>query len=63
MKAHEDKLDRSLQIIINAGGDSVIKDYEDLATLWAIQYVDMVTHYRSYVVLRYMQYPKIEQIW
>jgi hypothetical protein len=63
LKTHEDKLARSLQIIINEGGDSIIKDYEDLATLWAIQYVDMVTHYRSYVVLRYMQFPKIEQIW
>ena len=63
LNAHVDKLERSLQIIINEGGKNVIKDYEDLASLWAIQYVDMVTHYRSYVVLRQMNYPKIDQIW
>jgi hypothetical protein len=63
LDSHEDKIEKSLQIIYDEGGNEVIKDYEDLASLWAIQYVDMVTHYRSYVVLRYMQYPKIDQIW
>ena len=63
LESHVDKLERSLQIIINEGGDCVIKDYDDLASLWAIQYVDMVTHYRGYVVLRHMNYPKIDQIW
>lgn len=63
IQEHPDKLERSLQIIIEEGGNNVIKDYEDLASLWAIQYVDMVTHYRSYVVLRYKGAPKLEQIW
>jgi hypothetical protein len=63
LETHVDKLERSLQIINNEGGNNVIKDYEDLASLWAIQYVDMVTHYRSYIVLRHMQFPKIDQIW
>ena len=63
LSTHEDKLTRSLEIIYEEGGNSVIKNYEDLATLWAIQYVDMVTHYRSYVVLRYMHAPKLDQIW
>jgi len=63
LKTHEDKLDRSLQIINSERCECAIKDYQDLASLWAIQYVDMVTHYRSYVVLRHMQSPKIDQIW
>lgn len=63
LSKHEDKLEKSLQIIKKEGASSVIKDYEDLASLWAIQYMDMVTHYRGYVVLRHMHYPKIDQIW
>ena len=63
LDVHEDKLEKSLKIIYDEGGNEVIKDYEDLASLWAIQYVDMVTHYKSYVVLRHMHYPKIDQIW
>ncbi|MBD3172070.1 hypothetical protein GF326_06325, partial [Candidatus Bathyarchaeota archaeon] len=63
LREHVDKLERSLQIIKKEGGHKVIKDYEDLASLWSIQYLDMVTHYKSYVVLRYMEYPKLDQIW
>lgn len=63
LRKHVDKLERSLQIIKKEGGHNVIKDYEDLASLWSIQYLDMVTHYKSYVVLRYMEYPKLDQIW
>ena len=63
LEQHPDKLDKSLQIIKKEGGSDIIKDYEDLASLWAIQYVDMVTHYRSYVVMRHMHYPRIDQIW
>jgi hypothetical protein len=63
LEAHEDKLEKSMQIIWEEGGYHGIDDYEDLASLWAVQYVDMVTHYRSYVVLRYHRYPKLDQIW
>jgi hypothetical protein len=60
---HEDKLKKSLRILERNSGSTVIKNYDDLASLWAIQYVDMVTHYRGYVVLRHMQYPKLDHIW
>jgi hypothetical protein len=63
LESHLDKLEKSLQIINAEGDNSIISGYEDLASLWAIQYMDMVTHYRSYVVLRHMNYPKIDQIW
>jgi hypothetical protein len=63
LKTHEDKLEKSLHIIESDGGSEYITNFDDLASLWAIQYVDMVTHYRSYVVLRHMQYPKLDQIW
>ncbi|MBN2336565.1 hypothetical protein JXL21_13485 [Candidatus Bathyarchaeota archaeon] len=60
---HEDKLEKSMSIIMEEGGSPAIRDYGDLASLWAVQYVDMVTHYRSYVVLRCMKYPKLDQLW
>jgi hypothetical protein len=63
LKVHEDKLEKSLHIIESDGGSEYITNYDDLSSLWAIQYVDMVTHYRAYVVLRHMQYPHLNQIW
>lgn len=63
LRSHEDKLEKSLEIINGDGGCTTIIDYEDLASLWAVQYMDMVTHYRGYVVLRHMKYPKLDQIW
>ncbi len=63
LEAHVDKLEKSMEILMNDGGAPGIDGYADLASLWAVQYVDMVTHYRSYVVLRHMRYPKLDQIW
>jgi hypothetical protein len=63
LKRHTDKLSKSMLIIQNEGGCDAIRDYKDLATLWAVQYVDMVTHYRSYVILRHMKYPKLDHLW
>ena len=63
LEAHVDKLEKSMEILMNDGGAPSIDGYADLASLWAVQYVDMVTHYRSYVVLRHMRYPKLDQIW
>lgn len=63
LETHEDKLETSMKIIKDDGGYVGIDSYDDLASLWAVQYVDMVTHYRSYVVLRHHKYPKLDQIW
>jgi hypothetical protein len=63
LESHEDKLEKSMEIIREDGGYVGIDSYADLASLWAVQYVDMVTHYRSYVVLRHHRYPKLDQIW
>ena len=63
LETHVDKLERSIQIIEEEGGYDLINDYNDLASLWAIQYLDMVTHYKSYVVLRHLNFPKLDQIW
>jgi hypothetical protein len=60
---HVDKLESGMQLIEEEGGRSCIGDIEELAELWAMQYVDMVTHYRSYVVLRNKQFPKLDLIW
>lgn len=63
LESHVDKLETSMKIILDDGGYIGIESYDDLASLWAVQYVDMVTHYRSYVVLRHHKYPKLDQIW
>lgn len=63
LETHVDKLEKSMEILMKDGGTRGIDGYDDLASLWAVQYVDMVTHYRSYVVLRHMRYPKLDQIW
>jgi hypothetical protein len=62
-KTHKDKLETGMQFIQNNGGKDSITNFEDLASLWAIQYVDMVTHYRTYVVLRHKKYKKLDHIW
>ena len=63
LKDHRDKLETGMRIIEQEGGSGCIGSYEELAGLWAVQYVDMVTHYRSYVVLRHKQLPKLDFIW
>jgi hypothetical protein len=63
LREHKDKLHRSMYIIQREVGSDAIRNFQDLSTLWAIQYIDMVTHYRSYVVLRHTGYPKLDQLW
>jgi len=63
LREHSDKLEKSMTIIQREGGCSAIANHQDLASLWAVQYVDMVTHFRGYVVLRHNKYPKLDQIW
>lgn len=63
LKTHKDKLEKSMRIIKEEGGCSAICNHNDLASLWAVQYVDMATHYRSYVVLRHRKYSKLDHIW
>lgn len=60
---HEDKLEKSMSIILEEGGSPAIKDYGDLASLWAVQYTEMVAHYKSYVVMRQMKRPKLDRLW
>lgn len=63
LRSHRDKLEKGMSIIEQQGGCECIKSYEDLARLWAMQYVDMATHYRAYVVLRFKKLPKLDFIW
>ena len=63
LEAHVDKLEKSMEILMKDGGACGIDGYDDLASLRAVQYVDMVTHYSSYEVLRHMRFPKLDQIW
>jgi hypothetical protein len=63
LRDHRDKLGKSMRIIMYEGGCEAIRNFTDLATLWGVQYTDMVTHYKGYVVLRHMGYPKLDHLW
>jgi len=63
LKEHRDKLRKGMKVIREKGGSECIKGIHDLASLWAMQYVDVVTHYRSFVVLRHKEFPKLDHIW
>ena len=63
LKDHKDKLEVSMEIIRQRSDDDCIASDEELAGLWAIQYADLLTHYRSYVVLRHHRFPKLDFIW
>ncbi|KON30888.1 hypothetical protein AC482_02825 [miscellaneous Crenarchaeota group-15 archaeon DG-45] len=63
LREHGDKLESGMFIIEAEGGGDSIRSWEELAELWANQYVDMVTHYRSYVALRHRRLPKLDYIW
>ena len=60
---HADKLERGMEFIRGEGSCEEIGDNCDLASLWAMQYVDMVTHYRAYVTLRERNFPRLDLIW
>ena len=63
LKEHREKLEKALEFIRGEGGTDVIGTVAELANLNAAHYVDMVTHFRSYLVLRYAEAPKLDMIW
>jgi len=63
LSEHEDKLMKGMKIIESQGVKDYIGNNENLACLWAIQYVDMATHYRTYVVFRHSKFPRLDFIW
>lgn len=60
---HRDKLERGMQVIEFSQETDCICSYEDLASLWAMNYVDVLTHYRTYVVLRHHGLPRLDMVW
>jgi hypothetical protein len=60
---HMDKLERGMEYITREGSCDQISDESDLASLWAMQYVDMATHYRAYVTIRERAFPRLDLIW
>ena len=52
-----------MKIIEEGGNDDCIACTSYLASLWAIQYVDMLTHYRAYLVLRHKRFPRLDFLW
>lgn len=63
LSCHKDKLDKALEFIRDGEKTDCIKTVVELANLNASHYVDMVTHFRSFVALRYAEAPKLDMIW
>jgi hypothetical protein len=63
LKDHRDKLEKALEFIQSDDGTDYIKTVDELANLNAAHYVDMVTHFKSYIALRYVSAPKLDMIW
>jgi hypothetical protein len=63
LREHVDKLGKALEFIRNDEGTDLIKSIADLAILNASHYVDMVTHFRSFLVLRYAGAQRLDMIW
>jgi hypothetical protein len=60
IREHWDKLEKALNFIRSGEGTDLIKSIEDLANLNASHYVDMVTHFRSFLVMRYAGAEKLD---
>lgn len=63
LKDHTNKLEKALEFIQSGNGTDYIKTVDELANLNAAHYVDMVTHFKSYIALRYASAPKLDMIW
>ena len=63
LRDHMDQLKTGMRIIKENANDDCITSPYDLACLWALQYVDILTHYRSYVVLRHHRFPRLDMVW
>jgi hypothetical protein len=63
LREHKDNLEKALDFIRDDKGTDCIQTVSELANLNAAHYVDMVTHFRSFVALRYAEAPKLDMIW
>jgi len=60
---HQDKLKTSIRLLKRSHAPSFIASKECLTRLWAEQYDDMVTHYKTYLILRQKRFPKLDYLW
>ena len=63
LRDHRKNLDRGMEIIRAKDDENCIADETELANLWAMQYADLLTHYRSFVVMRHHDFPKLDVVW
>ena len=63
LSEHQDKLEKGMRFIENEDCCDHIINVEELAGIWATQYVDMTTHYRTYIVLRQRGFPRLDLVW
>jgi hypothetical protein len=63
IRDHGEKLEKGMEIIRAKDEGDCITDEVELASLWAMQYADLLTHYRSYVVMRHHEFPKLDIVW
>ena len=60
---HRDKLEASIKLLKKTAAPDFIQKEDNLVRIWAQQYADMATHYRTYLVFRHKQLPRIDYIW
>jgi len=60
---HQDKLKTSIRLLKRSRAPDFIARKESLTRLWAEQYDDMVTHYKTYLILRQKRFPKLDYLW
>jgi hypothetical protein len=63
LNAHSEKLEKAMKVIEEQGNGDAVKNIRDLVHLSSQHYVDMTIHYRSFIILSYINAPQLELIW
>jgi hypothetical protein len=62
-KEHKDELAEAATILSQYSKVSWTGRERDIINTWTYQFVDAATHYRTYLVLKHKEFPKIDNIW
>jgi hypothetical protein len=60
---HAGELDEASKVLAHHSRGRWGKNRREVNHTWAYQYVDSATHYRTYLVLRHKEFPKVDNVW
>lgn len=60
---HEHELSEASRILSRYSRGRWGTTHDEVLNTWTYQYIDSATHYRTYLVLKHKQFPKIDTIW